>query len=233
MASLSRDIRVIIRYGILASISAIVMVTIPFDKGCAEESQPSSPVKEILFGGGFIVPIHPEEYADAATGIGVRAEAGLGFYISKYVAFYSRIGIGYMPAGYKIEPEFLEICSDQYTFESIVFLHGMGDLRIYLLPDENHQIRPFILSGAGVLNARQKTTFTTRDMENFRCIILDEREEKISKWSFAANGGFGMQISIEDVPFQLIFQSRYMWVKDAIFDNMQNIVVEMAAVIHL
>jgi hypothetical protein len=196
-----------------------------------KDQDSASPVTEILVDGGFIIPIHPEDYADAATGIGIETGAGVGFTVSNHVVFSSRFGIGYVPSGYKIEPEVLEICSDQYEFESLIFFYGMGDWRIYTVSDKSQQLRPYLLAGAGLWNARQKFVFTERDFDTdtFQCTIQEESSKKISKWSFAANGGFGLEISIDKAPFDLLIQARYLWVNKAIFENMQNIVVEMVA----
>jgi hypothetical protein len=223
----------IFRTGAFAFISAFLIMTPVFGEVCAQDSLSTSHSKEILFGGGFIIPLHPEVYSDAATGIGIEAEAGLGFVISDQITLTGLLGIGHIPAGYKIEPEYLEICSDQYKFESLLLLFGMCDARMYTVPNENQQVRPYVLAGAGVLNANQKSIFTERDIESFRCIILDGYEKRISKWSLMANGGFGLDVSLEDKNFTMLFQARYIWVMDAIFENMQNIVVEMMACIHL
>jgi hypothetical protein len=231
MAWKSPGITSILRSGVTPAVCALLLL-VPC-AGAAQNALLQSQEKDVFFGGGFIIPIHPEVYTDAATGIGVRTITGLGVVLSDRFTVTGQFGIGYVPAGYKIEPEFLELCSDQYEFESLIFLYGMSDLRIYTVPDENRQVRPYILAGTGIWNTRQNTTFTARDSLNYQCIILDESSETISKWSIAANGGFGLEISIEQAPFNLFIQARYFWVKDAIFKNMQNIMVEMVASFHL
>lgn len=227
--------RIVIMFRFIVFLSACIFTNaIPLHGTvCAQDPTPKSHRREILFGGGFLIPTHPDVYADAATGIGVKAETGLGFVLSDQITMAGWIGVGYVPAGYKFEPEFLEICSDQYEFESLIYFYGMSDVRMYTVPDEDQEVRPYILAGAGIWNARQKSTFTERDLENFQCIILQKDEDKTSKWSLAASGGFGLDVSIEDKNFTLLFQAKYLWVMDAIFDNMQNVVVEMIAAFRL